>query len=461
MENERPIEKLLRGWAKKRRDEAGPMELHPVTRRQLQAEVRERYKAKQGSGQVTRQPFKPWWLNLGWAVAILAVLAVSMLVLGPRLKKPSNEMAKNEPLVAGEQRPVAAPSTPAAPGPAGELAKNAPTEADAARLETAKPSSSLSTVAPQQLADSRDRNAPVSASAAEEPAQFGVARPGNPTLTAQAQNREKDMFRDQSATSTMTRSRQAAAGNSNFSTSTDSVAPKARQSESASALALAPEREKVKSELQSQKRAEVELSAAPAIATTAAAEALSDKLTLKQNKREVQRFTQVSANVQKFFKATASPPIALLTNFEVEQTGNELRVIDQDGSVYTGSVREGLSVAASSAVDETLRQGSERRIRPSGRADADPQKLINPRSYSFTVTGTNRSLNENVVFTGAFLERFATNLAITNGLVTAVGGAAPLPKQPAVVPMQNVTISGKASIGNGQQIPVEAVPGAP
>ena len=43
MEPERPIEKLLRVFAKKRRDQAGhPLEMHPATRRLLQSEVARR-----------------------------------------------------------------------------------------------------------------------------------------------------------------------------------------------------------------------------------------------------------------------------------------------------------------------------------------------------------------------------------------------------------------------------------
>ena len=47
MEPERHIEKLLRGYAKKRREESGaPLELHPATRRLLQGEVARRASRK-------------------------------------------------------------------------------------------------------------------------------------------------------------------------------------------------------------------------------------------------------------------------------------------------------------------------------------------------------------------------------------------------------------------------------
>ena len=57
MNDERPIEKLLHRFAKKRRDEAGtPAELHPTNRRLLQAEVARQFpKAQRRKG---------WWTGL-------------------------------------------------------------------------------------------------------------------------------------------------------------------------------------------------------------------------------------------------------------------------------------------------------------------------------------------------------------------------------------------------------------
>ena len=50
-EPERPIEKLLRAAAQKRRDEVGaPFELHPATRRLLQGEVARRFAKPQSEG---------------------------------------------------------------------------------------------------------------------------------------------------------------------------------------------------------------------------------------------------------------------------------------------------------------------------------------------------------------------------------------------------------------------------
>ena len=51
MNDERPIEKLLRRYARKRHDEAGtPLELHPATRRLLQGEVSRQFPNPDAAG---------------------------------------------------------------------------------------------------------------------------------------------------------------------------------------------------------------------------------------------------------------------------------------------------------------------------------------------------------------------------------------------------------------------------
>ena len=51
MNDDRPIEKLLRRYANKRRDEAGaPVEMHPATRRLLQGEVASQFKRQNSKG---------------------------------------------------------------------------------------------------------------------------------------------------------------------------------------------------------------------------------------------------------------------------------------------------------------------------------------------------------------------------------------------------------------------------
>src|ERR1041385_4519628 len=81
MNDERPIEKLLRRYARKRRDEAGaPLELHPATRRRLQGEVVRQFPkpATERGGS-----FAVWFtvLRRRWIYATAAV-GIVLLVVG-------------------------------------------------------------------------------------------------------------------------------------------------------------------------------------------------------------------------------------------------------------------------------------------------------------------------------------------------------------------------------------------
>src|SRR6185436_17944259 len=96
MDNERPIEKLLRDYAKKRRADAGkPLEMHPATRRMLQGEVARRFpRAKRGSSLV--EFFGRWRPGLVYGICALAVIAISIPFLLPTFRKasPESQLAK-------------------------------------------------------------------------------------------------------------------------------------------------------------------------------------------------------------------------------------------------------------------------------------------------------------------------------------------------------------------------------
>ena len=95
---ERPIEKLLRSSAEKRREEAGaPLELHPATRRLLQGEVARRFPKPSPQPGPAEGFLGRLWPRLAWGLAGAAVLAVAVLVLVPaRMEKPEL-LARNEP----------------------------------------------------------------------------------------------------------------------------------------------------------------------------------------------------------------------------------------------------------------------------------------------------------------------------------------------------------------------------
>jgi hypothetical protein len=93
MDQERPIEKLLRGAAKDRLEQAGEsFPLHPATRRLLQSEVARRYPkpaAESISGWNWRNP----WPRFAWAGGICAVLALALWSVLPERPAPTSQLA--------------------------------------------------------------------------------------------------------------------------------------------------------------------------------------------------------------------------------------------------------------------------------------------------------------------------------------------------------------------------------
>ena len=75
MEPERPIEKLLRAWAKKRRAGAdGAFKLQPWVRRRLQAEVTKQFSGSEEESLSLWQLFRQRWaFLLGFALLIMVM----------------------------------------------------------------------------------------------------------------------------------------------------------------------------------------------------------------------------------------------------------------------------------------------------------------------------------------------------------------------------------------------------
>jgi hypothetical protein len=202
--------------------------------------------------------------------------------------------------------------------------------------------------------------------------------------------------------------------------------------------------------------------------------AKSIALGLKEDKSfsVAQRFTQVAAGSKKKAALADEPAPAqpVLASFQVEQTGSELRVVDADGSVYTGYVQ----VAAAARPARTVRLEAPAAA-PAARA---PKDAVEDRSaarldsdqlarqtYYFHVTGTNRSLHKNVVFTGNLLPATPATASappITNlSAGTGLGGSQTRSTRQLALPLQNSRISGKVAIGNAKAVEISAEPARP
>jgi hypothetical protein len=111
-----------------------------------------------------------------------------------------------------------------------------------------------------------------------------------------------------------------------------------------------------------------------------------------------QQFSQQSG-IQSFRnKAKVSGAANVLNTFQVQQQGNEIRVLDADGSAYTGKIEQ-LPKNAETDSRLTMRRDAAKRTR-SYAAKATPEHESD--APQFRVTGFNVSLQKTLVFEGNY-----------------------------------------------------------
>lgn len=438
-EPERPIEKLLRAAARKRRDEAGaPFELHPADRRLLQGEVARQFPSAQREPRSGYEVLGQLWPRFAWAVAILAVLGVAVWLVVPvpgrneqtallARKEPAKDMKEEAP--AASAIPSSAQESLGAPAAGGRV--SAPSEMPA--LPMAEPAAASQLVA-------RDSSAAKSESVVRQ----------QRALSDSAQLADR---------------RKAATGQGMISGSLSAPPPAdfankaSRQQDEFAATTVAG-------------RSDTPASPAPAMSSAAVAdkaaslatkESDSSAKTLRniQSPGVVQRFVQVapgtSAKTLLAYKAKPAQPV--LASFQVEQADSELRITDGDGSVYAGYVQ-----VADAVQRARLAKATGRAIEQGASANLDSDQLA-LQNYSFRVAGTNQTLRKQVVFTGNLiaitnsiqLPSADTNLAFGIRLGDLQAGS----NRQNLLPLLNSRIAGKVVIGSGKAIEINAWPASP
>ena len=130
--------------------------------------------------------------------------------------------------------------------------------------------------------------------------------------------------------------------------------------------------------------------AAPPVAQASSAGSLGTK----------QQFSQQSA-VQSFRNnAQVNRSANVLNTFQVQQQGSEIRVLDADGSTYTGKIEQSAkSVELDSRI--TARRDAAKQARRFAAKAARENESAAPQSY-FRATGFNVSLKKTLVFEGNY-----------------------------------------------------------
>lgn len=465
---ERPIEKLLRDAAKKRREEQGAeFTLSPMTRRLLQGEVARTFATKKKAEPVrwyqrlfSAGPRFAWGLSLG---LLLLVAGSTIVVWWTRPSESERFAMSRSRSAAGESSYAPAASHSTAPAPL--LASGEDKRSPIAPIEQAKATreySNLSSLAAAgqtqapvtlalddgRLALSRDKDK----SAVQQRLTESVSPPAGPA-TASAPPLSLSGPAPAAANGDLAANNPAgtaapAAAPASVPPSTVPGSPTdglAANSPASGALqpdtvfnrrltgSSAASRFRLKSD-------EVSPEQPPAAATPPfdAAPALD------------------AGSAQLFIQPNAVRPV--LASFQLEHSGENVRIIDRDGSVYTGYVETPPSV------QRTYRAIAQS-VAPTegfGRKMQAATNNVAP-SYFFRVAGTNRSLKENVVFTGNLLtdaelsrSNWSTNSPGTAG---QIGGAmfykAPAQKSPSAIPQTRV--AGKARIGDSAEIEINAI----
>lgn len=469
MNDERPIEKLLRRAAKKRSDEAGaPPELHPANRRVLQDEVARQFPKPVAPKQ---SALAEWWLLIKqrWAygVAGIAVIWVAAVAIVPMLSKPKaqTEIALNSPRAeklgmemakdtAALPEPLATPAAPIAPPAAA---------ADSALTFSARDSDNLrtaSTPPAARLVAGNPDNSKLKPAGRRDGQVAAVSFAAPVTNAATPDRRQTTDAFSRAIPASVAQTRSLAASPADLALKSEANQP-----------ALSKEQNDFSSP-------SLVAASGPA---SAPAEATADGYYLgsknfiargggverEQMTRNSQQFSNTATDPRKrdarYFNALTAP---VLTNFRIEQAGRDVRVVDGDGSVYRGVVDEENTLYKQMVERQNLNLSNSYEKKFKFQAPKTAEAIVATKQpaaefYLYRVEGTNRSLNQNVVFTWNFV---ATNALVAGNLDYKAAAqkldATKLPSQfPAL--LQNSLINGRAQFGEGREVEVNAVPVRP
>jgi hypothetical protein len=177
-----------------------------------------------------------------------------------------------------------------------------------------------------------------------------------------------------------------------------------------------------------------------------------------------QRFVQADSRAQLRRNFNSPAPAPVLESFQFENTGNNVRITDADGSVYTGDIigvapqqpagsklESDSKLKSGSAVQFGLESEALKDKKGAGQVLSELQEQS--QNVRFRVQGLNRSLNQNVDFDGTLVIAPDTNKSQL--------GATPAQQLPTQADLQRGQIQGRAVIGNRTQVEIRAAPTTP
>jgi hypothetical protein len=490
-EPERDMEKTLKAYAERRRQQAGaPLELHPATRRMLQGEAARRHSRKAKDTGFWSQMAGVIRRRLVLVSALTVMVVAIALTFVPALTRAKREQLASYRALDGASRSEASPA-PAA----GELAKAKTPDQALADKKLSSDGSATTTPAEAPIV-ALDRTAAASASEKQK----DTANPALnfPTTSAEPlpMNRPdsaKVATLAQNVVTTPNSSLDGGVGGRTFGQA-NSLAPAApapagasglvnqgneafqRNVQPTSAFAFKSEASSVPNLQDNLKlgapvapppvslAAQAPPASAPSGAFAAPAIANSES---DSAGAVTQRFYRLTASARKATTGTSSRNRGVLDSFRVEQSGGTMRVIDGDGSVYAGFVQVSDQPSQHSLDSSVTVAREAESAQPQAAAksatvqSADALSgLPDSASYFFRVTGTNRTSRQPVVFSGMFIPVSPRiSGVITGSQGRAVSGLVqPAPSTPGTLPLSRSQLRGRAVIGATNAIDVNASP---
>jgi hypothetical protein len=483
MEPERPIEKKLRDYGKSRCERTGDLRLHSATRRLLQGEVARTY----GAPREGQSRFFGFWPKVVWSGGLLAVVLFVAIVSsrGPETGyqlagKPRNaELDKTLDLLTAE--------------PTREK------DASVAPLTVTAPERKSYGVSEQPEAKSKGMSSGevgVPLTSPVSPAERqGAVVVG--TLPASAASSPSLVMRERAVAAPTQAIRGAVAGADRKAAQTlaDRIEPKRELAAGrlAAGLAVTNGVSEFAQAGSTQFGFTSQVASSPTVAYQRIDSNAGPELRQKVN-NEGTRFlrrssTELEQSRTESFMAnqsyvrtptpqgmgawsTANNEARMLSNFRMQQTDGRLEVVDEDGSVYTGQVE---LVATNAPVSGGYYAGA--------KIDVAENAVPEEPALLFHVTGTNKSLNQAIVFSGQILPQTAAlnnqssglNKLNSNNVQLGLSGGSNqmlnnsqglnnsqlLNNQLQWMPMlQNSRISGKVRVGSEETI-IDATPRNP
>lgn len=452
---ERPIEKLLRRAAQKRRERAGDgWKIHPATRRVWQGEAGRRWGRKHAakSSWFSWLPRSGWLKTAGACAVILIVVGLGFLMTS-RPRHNARQLARNEPsrfseaersgLRQQDNTAQQASEVKVSDAPKQLLADNSPTAAERDKSAMAqRPALLANNTQPESRLD---RETTVAAtpgpSAKTEPA----PSPAPPSSSALAANDAAPFAQRYGLARGLAPQTQTAAGLQGGGDKNLLVTPPAENA----AQARSNERMLVP-----QNQPELSLNS-----NLVEYGRFQASQTFESNPLESEQLNRRNSVTPASALALQQAPALnhILVSFQIEQAGQELRVIDSDGSVYRGAIQ--ITNLPRDARLQTALKASDALLSAKSKAKAGRvlQNVTPSAASAFEVLGTNRTSNQKVFFSGIIRSEtkpgsFVDNQAFVAGRIAAQKPSSNSP---------NFSLSGTALIEGGQKIRIEAAPVQP